>query len=185
METELNGLVDHLYDELRVIARSRLRSVRRGQTLHTTALVHEAYMKLADQHSVEWSSRSQFLGLAALAMRRIVMDHLRKRSAVKRGGDEPHISLSDPFFDTGELATEDPVIKALESSSGLLALDAALTKLEQENPQLNKIVVYRFFGGMSIREVAEALDISPATVKRHWAFARVWLYRDLKDRLNA
>jgi RNA polymerase sigma factor (TIGR02999 family) len=163
----MDELVPLIYDELRAIARGKLRYERRGHTLNTTALVHEAYLKLVQLDRVEWQSRAHFLAIAAQAMRNILVNHALRRKRVKRGGGAPLVSLEE--------AADLPAAEA----DRILALDAALEKLTALNPRHARIVECRFFGGMTIKETAAVLEISGATVERDWALLRVWLGREL------
>lgn len=157
-------LVGVVYDELKAVAGRQLRRERPDHTLHATALVHEAYLKLVDNTRLPVQDRAHFLAVAARAMRQILVDHARRRNAGKRGGDWERTTLS-----AGHASFElDP--------AELLALDAALEALEERQRQ---VVEYRFFGGMEETEVAEVLGISERTVRRDWAKARAWLYRTL------
>lgn len=157
-----------LYDELRRLAQLHLRKQRSQHTLNTTALIHEAYLRLIDQQRVDIQDRSHFLGVAARAMRFVVIDYARRRGAQKRGGGVPHKTLDDV----------DIAIDA--QAADLLALDEALTRLAKLNERLSQVVEYRFFGGLSIEETAAAMDISERTVKRDWKKARLWLYREMQ-----
>lgn len=159
----LDELLPLVYNELRRLAHSYLRSERRDLTLQTTALVHEAYLKLIDQHSVSFQNRAQFFALSATAMRRILLDNARRHTAEKRGSGEK-VMLED----IGEIA--------IKANQNLIELDLALQELEQFDPKQAKIIELRYFGGLTIEETAEVLKISPATVKREWTLARAWLY---------
>jgi RNA polymerase sigma factor (TIGR02999 family) len=159
----LDRIYPHVYEELRVVAARQLRREQQGHTLHPTALVHEAYVKLAGG-GLDASSRSHFLAIAARAMRQVLVDHARRRSAQKRGGEWHATTLTD-----GSASVE------LQPAE-LIALDAALATLDERQRQ---VVECRFFGGMEEREVAEALGISERTVRRDWVKARAWLYREL------
>ncbi len=161
----LSELLPIIYDELRRVAHQYLQRERHEQTLQTTALVNEAYLKLIDQRSVNWQNRAHFFAIAAQAMRRILIDNARKRSAAKREGEK--VSL------------DDVAIVSKDRANHLLVLDEALRKLEEIDPQQSKIVELRYFGGLTIEETAEAMSLSPATVKREWAMARAWLYQAL------
>ena len=163
----LKSLVPLLYDELRRVAHNHLRKVRRGNTLQTTALVHEAYLRLEQYQRAYFQNRSHFLAICALLMRQILTGHERNRRADKRGKGREHLSLDD----AGALASG--------RSVDLLALDDALRELARLDPQQSRIVELRFFGGLSIEETAEVLGLSGATVKRHWSTARVWLHREM------
>jgi RNA polymerase sigma factor (TIGR02999 family) len=162
----LGRLLPIVYDELRRVAHQYLRREHHEQTLETTALVHEAYLKLVDQRSVNWQNRAHFFAIAAQAMRRILIDNARKRSAAKREGEK--------------LSLDDVAIISTDRAEHLLALDEALQQLEEIDPQQSKIVELRYFGGLTIEETAEAMNLSPATVKREWAMARAWLYSSLR-----
>ncbi len=164
----LDELLPLVYDELRRLAHSYLRRERSEHTLQTTALVHEAYLKLIDQRVVDWKNRAQFFALSAQAMRRILIDNARKHIADKRGKGEK-ISLDDA-----------PEI-SVETDENLIALDMALQELETIDEKQSKIIELRYFGGLTIEETAEVLKISPATVKREWTFARAWLYQRLSE----
>jgi RNA polymerase sigma-70 factor (ECF subfamily) len=158
-------LLPVLYDELHRIAAGALRGERRGHTLQPTALVNEAWMKLADQNA-PWKNRAHFLGVAAQAMRRILVDHARRKSAQKRGGDALRVTLAD--------------VAATESNEvDLVRLDDALEKLAALDERQAKMVTMRFFAGLTVDETAEALGVSEKTVKRDWAAAKAWLHREL------
>ena len=166
-EDALERLLPEIYAELRRLAASYLRSERRDHTLQPTALVHEAYLKLIDQRAVQWQNRAHFFGIAAQAMRRILVDHARARSAEKRGSGHRLVPL-DEAGDVGTMPDLD-----------LLALDEALTRLSAIDPQQGRVVELRFFGGLTMDETAEALRISQATVGREWTLAKAWLYAEL------
>ena len=166
----LDDLVPLVYDELRAIARRRLRQERPGHTLDTTALVHEAYLKLIQLDRVQWQSRAHFLAIAAHAMRNILVSHARGRRRVKRGGGAPHTSL--------DAASDVPATEGAEVER-ILALDAALERLADVNPRHARVVECRFFGGMTIEETALVLEVSPGTVKRDWMLLSRWLGREL------
>jgi RNA polymerase sigma factor (TIGR02999 family) len=177
--TELMPLV---YGELRRLAERQLRGERANHTLQGTALVNEAYLRLINQKSVNWQSRAHFVGLAAQLMRRILIDHARARGRAKRGSGVTPVSLNQ----TSIVLTSDeegPRADALELAADptvdLTAIDEALKRLERIDPKQSRIVELRFFGGLSIEETAEAVGVSPATVKREWALARAWLRREL------
>lgn len=165
----LDKLLPVVYDELRKQAARYLRRERVGHTLQTTALIHEAYLRLVDQKNVHWQNRAQFFGLAAQLMRRILVDHARTKKRAKRGGSDIRVSL------TGA--------KVLAKSEDLdvVALDEALDRLAQIDEQQSKIVELRFFSGLTVEETAEVLSISPATVKRDWSMAKAWLHRELSS----
>lgn len=158
-----------VYDELKRLARRYLRRERSSHTLQPTALVNEAYIQLSSLKAAQWQSRSHFLGVAALAMRRVLTDYARDRRTAKRGAGNLTISLED------SPTPADPMVWDFDD------LDMALCKLETEAPVLCRIVESRFFGGLSIDETAEFLQVSPATVKRQWALARAWLFREMAD----
>lgn len=163
----LNELVPLVYDELRAIARRRLRHERPGHTLNTTGLVHEAYLKLIQLDRVQWQSRAHFLAIAAQAMRNILVSHARSRKRIKRGGGAPHASLEE----AADMAAGDV--------EQILALDAALGRLAVLNPRHARVVECRFFGGMTLEETAEVLEVSHGTAKRDWSLLRRWLGREL------
>jgi RNA polymerase sigma-70 factor, ECF subfamily len=160
----LDQMLPVVYEELHRLAAHYLGREATGHTLQPTALVHEAYLRLVDQRRVDWRNRAQFLGLAASMMRRILVNHARDRAARKRGGNPERVSLS-----------------LIESPSGrpdveLIALEDALERLTALDERKSRVVELKFFGGLTIDEIAEVLEISPATVEREWAFARAWLY---------
>lgn len=163
-----DDLFEHVYDELREIAHQRLSRHRPGETLNTTALVHEAYLRLVDQSDADWQDRAHFLAVASRAMRFIIIDYARALSAAKRGGE------SEPVpFDDVQVGTED-------RTADLLALDDSLEKLAGFSERLARLVEYRFFGGLTYKEVAEVTGRSVPTVKRDWRRARTWLYRAMQ-----
>lgn len=162
-----DALVPLVYDELRKVARRCLVGQRPDHTLQSTALVHEAYIRLFSHDSVRWDDRVHFFAVAAQLMRRILVDHARAHNAAKRGGNSLTVTL------------DEHVAKAGERPLDVLLLDDALKELAQMNPQQARIVEMRFFAGLSIEETAQVMGIAPATVKRHWAVARAWLYREL------
>jgi RNA polymerase sigma factor (TIGR02999 family) len=164
----LDKLIPVLYDELRRLAAYYLRQERGNHTLQATALVHEAYLRLVDQREVQWQNRNHFFGVAAQVMRRILLDYARKHEAVKRGGSALHISL------------DDAVVLCEENAAELIALDGLLTRLAALDAQQAQVVELRFFGGLSVEDVAQLLSISPATVKRDWSMAKAWLARELR-----
>jgi len=157
-----------VYEDLRRVARRRLRSERADHSLAPTALVHEAYLRLVDLRRVRWQNRAQFFAIAARVMRQILVDHARAHAAAKRGGPGFKVPLRD---DLGATAPRDV---------DLLDLDAALGKLATIDPRLDDLVVLRFFGGLTVEEAADALGLSPATIKRDWTRARAWLFRELR-----
>lgn len=156
-----------VYEELREIAARELRGERPDQTLRTTALVNEAFIRLVGQREVEWESRRHFLGTAARAMRSILVDHARARKALKRGGDRKRAPLDD-------------VVDAIQMEQvDLLALDEALAKLEAVAERKARVVELRYFAGLTIAETAQTLGVSTGTVENDWEFARTWLHREL------
>ena len=163
----LDALMPIVYGELHRLAKASLRRERPDHTLQATALVNEAYVRLVGQTRMRWQNRAQFFGTAAQFMRRILVDHARDRLSAKRGAGAPRIELDEAI-----LATE-------ERGIDLLALDAALERLEQLDARQGRLVVLRFFGGLTIEEAAEVLEVSPATAKREWVTARMWLRREL------
>jgi RNA polymerase sigma factor (TIGR02999 family) len=167
----VSALLPLVYDELRRLAASYLRRERPGQTLQATALVHEAYVRLIGEGKQPWQDRAHFVAIAALSMRQILVERARRRQAAKRGGDPERITLDDHVLGQAPAHGEDHV--------DLVALDAALDRLAAEQPRQARIIELRYFGGLSVEECAEALDISPATVKRDWTVARAWLKRAL------
>lgn len=167
-EEALAGWVTTLYTELRRLAAHYLDRERDNHTLQTTALVHEAYLRLVEQSEVQWESRSQVIGIAAQLMRRILLDYGRSRKSAKRGGNVRKIYLQE-----ASLVSKD-------RSADVLAVDEALSRLEAVDPHYARLVELRFFGGLSVEETAGVLGISPATVKRHWNAAKAWLARELK-----
>jgi RNA polymerase sigma factor (TIGR02999 family) len=166
-------LMPQVYDELRRLAANYLRQERPGQTLQATALVHEAFLRLSREKNQPWKNRTHFLAIAALSMRQILVQRARARNADKRGGGAEKIELDENVV--GER------VPAGTGGVDVLALDTALDKLSKLDPQQAKIVELRYFGGMTVEEVADALDISPATVKRHWTVARAWLKKELSE----
>lgn len=165
----LDALIPVVYAELRTQARRAMRRETPGHTLQTTALVHEAFLRLVDQRRIAWRNRAQFFGVAAQLMRRILVDSLRARRATKRGGGAHRLTLGD-----ADVAVETP-------GDEVLALHEALERLAALDPAQARLVELRYFGGLTIEETAEVLDVSAATVKREWAVARAWLRRELED----
>lgn len=175
-EEALDDLFASVYDELYELARGQRRHWHGNNTLNTTALLHEAYLKLTDQTQTNWQSRAHFYATASKAMRHILINYARSRNRKKRGGDRPKISLQDLKITPG--AKVDFTEARIDA---LLTLDDALDRLEEIHPRQTSIVECRFFGGMTIKETAEALDVSPTTVKRGWKTARLWLYREMQE----
>ena len=163
----LDQLLPLVYEELRRQAARYLRRERAGHTLQTTALIHEAYLRLVDQRNVQWQNRAQFFGIAAQLMRRILVDHARTKKRAKRGGSDIRVSLGDAL---GSSKVQD---------LDVVALDEALDRLAEFDEQQSRIVELRFFSGLTVEETAEVLAISPATVKRDWSVARAWLHREI------
>jgi RNA polymerase sigma factor (TIGR02999 family) len=162
-------LLPLIYDELRRVARSRMVQERADHTLQATALVHEAYLRLLGDADPRWDGRGHFFAAAAEAMRRILIDHARAKNAAKRGGQLEQVDLNDcPEIET-----------PAGNDVDVLALDEALAKLATTEPDKAQLVKLRYFAGLSVEEAAKAMDISQATAKRHWAFARAWLYNEL------
>ena len=176
----LDALFPVVYDELRALAHRKRQHWRGDYTLNTTALVHEAYLKLVDQSQAAWTSRAHFFAVAARAMRHIQINYAKYRRRKKRGGDVPKVSLDEL---SRLFAHETPMTE--DNAEALVALDDALTRLEAVNARQSRIVECRFFGGMTIDETAAALSVSPATVKRGWAMAQAWLHRALHDELRS
>jgi len=159
-----------VYNELRQLAARKLRNERDGHTLSTTALVHEAWLELNKLNRIQWQNRAHFLAVAAQAMRRILIDYAVARRREKRGGGQVLVSLDDG----------DALAIAHERADELVALEEALTRLQEVSDRQARVVECRFFGGMSVEETADALHVSPATVKREWTIARAWLNRELQ-----
>lgn len=158
-----------VYDELKRLARSYMRRERPDHTLQTTALVNEAYLKLVQQQTVDWKSRSHFFGIAAQLMRRILIDHARGHLREKRGGAQ------------GALPLDGAIVFSPERSEELVKLDKALERLSKLDARQSRIVELRFFGGLTVEETAEFLGISPKTVKRDWSVAKAWLHGELRQ----
>jgi RNA polymerase sigma factor (TIGR02999 family) len=181
--TRLLGAIDHgdskaaeellplVYDELRRLAAARMAQESPGQTLQATALVHEAWLRLVGSNESHWNSRGHFFGAAAEAMRRILLERARKKGRVRHGGQLQRVD-----FEQVTMATQD-------SDDVIVAIHEALEKLAAESPQKAEIVKLRYFAGMEHAEIAEVLGVSEPTVRRHWAYARSWLYAELKAQL--
>jgi len=163
----LDDLMPMVYNELRRLAGIYLRRESPNNTMQPTALVHEAYLKLVDQKEISWQNRAQFFGMAAKMMRNILVDHAREQKAAKRGGNQYRLSLTN-IEQMGSMPDID-----------LIALDEALNNLAGIKPQHSRIVELKFFGGLTIEEISEVMEISHATVERDWNFARAWLRREL------
>jgi RNA polymerase sigma factor (TIGR02999 family) len=172
------ALVPLVYAELRRQARRTLRREGEGHTLQPTALVHEAWLRLGDQHDARWESRAQFFAIAAQTMRRVLVDHARARRAQKRGGGAVQVSLTDAERAAGASGGRAEGGTPLDAVD-VLALNDALARLAVLDPQKARLVDLRYFAGLSIPEAAAALGVSPATVGREWAVARMWLRREL------
>lgn len=166
-KSALDRLLPLVYDQLRRVARVHLATEQVGHTLNTTALVHETYLRLVDQTQVEWVDRARFFAVASMAMRRILVDHARKRATLKRGGEWTRVPL-----DAGQLSVED-------RAQTLLELDQALTRLAEIDERMSRVVECRFFGGMTEEETAEVLGVTARTVRSDWATAKGLLYLEL------
>lgn len=166
-QAALDKLFPLVYDELRRLASGYMRRERANHTLQTTALVHEAYLRLIGQRDISWKSRIHFFAVAARVMRRVLIDHARTRQYAKRGGGAIRLSLDEVAILSDERADE------------LVALDEALNELAKLDPRQSRIVELRFFGGLTLAETAEVLKISPDTVNRDWNLAKAWLYRQV------
>lgn len=168
-QSALDKLIPLVYDELRRLAHKHMRREKAGHVLQTSALVNEAYLRLAGESQVQWQNRAHFFGIAARLMRRILVDDARRRSFDKRGGSRIQVSLSEALS------------VAQEQAANVLALDDALKNLAANDARQSEIVELRFFGGLSIDETAEVLKVSPGTVMRDWTFARAWLRNEMSD----
>jgi RNA polymerase sigma-70 factor, ECF subfamily len=169
----LDTLLPIVYQELRRLAAGYLRREKPGQTLQPTALVHEAYLRLMKDRPDRWQNRAHFCAIAAHSMRQILIERARARGAAKRGGARQRITLDERLAAGGDRSID------------LLALDEALQRLAEVDPEQARLVELRFFGGLTVEETAEAMDISPATVKRHWTVAKAWLTRELEGQSPA
>lgn len=170
-EQARDQLLPLVYDELREIAHRYLSRERRDHTLQTTALVHEAYLRLIDQHAVRWQNKAHFFGVSAQLMRRILIDYARSHQTAKRGQGAAKFSIDDAL----EVADERAGI--------LLALDEALATLAQFDPDKSRVVELKFFGGLTVEESAEVLGVSIPTIVRHWRLAKAWLYQELSKEI--
>jgi RNA polymerase sigma-70 factor, ECF subfamily len=157
-------LVPLVLQELRSLARLQLRSERPGHTLQPTALVHEAYLRLVSDQARDWHNRAHFIGVAASVMRRILIDHARRKHALKRGAGEQAVASPEDYAGLSHRQADE-----------LIALDLALDRLQAMNPRQRQVVELRYFGGLAVREAAQVLNVSPVTVKRDWLAARAWL----------
>ena len=163
----LDRLMPLIHEELRRLAHHYMSRERPGHTLQTTALVDEAYLRLVNRKDVHWQNRAHFFAIAAQLMRSILVDHARSHAYAKRGGGARKIAL------------EEAMVVSQERAADVVALDGALKELETFDPQQSRIIELRFFGGLTIEETAEVLDLSPATIKREWSTAKAWLYHEL------
>ncbi len=165
----LDKLTPLVYDELRRIAHRYVRAERNGHTLQTTELVNEAYTRLLGKQKIEWQNRSHFFGVTAQVMRHILIDHARRRSYAKHGGNARQVSM------------EDAAVMSHQRAAELIALDEALGELAKLDPRKSRVVELRYFGGLSLEETAEALHVSLMTVRRDWRAAKAWLFRRMRD----
>jgi RNA polymerase sigma factor (TIGR02999 family) len=163
-------LLPLVYDELRKLAAHRMLAERKDHTLEATALVHEAYMRLVGNRDLRWANRAHFFAAAAEAMRRILIEHARAKEGPRRGGGAPKLPLGIVDLAT----TDDP--------EQILALDEAISRLKEEDPDAAQVVQLRFYAGLSVEETAQAMDVSPRTIEREWSFARAFLLRVLESR---
>jgi len=166
-KSALDRLTPLIYEELRRLAHHYMRRERPGHTLQTTALVNEAYVRLINRKNIDWQNRDHFFAIAAQLMRTILVDHARRHGYSKRGGGARRISLNE-----AAVVSQDRTAEVVE-------LDEALTRLAVFDPQQSRIVELRFFGGLTIKQTADVLGLSPATIKREWSTARAWLFREL------
>jgi RNA polymerase sigma factor (TIGR02999 family) len=165
-----------VYDEIRRIAHRYVRSEREGHTLQTTALVNEAYLRLAGDQQINWQNRSHFFAVTAQVMRHILIDYARRRNYVKHGGEAQRVSLAEV------LACEEVVLMSKPRAAELLALNEALDELAKMDLRKSRVVELRYFGGLSLDETAEVLEVSQMTVRRDWRAAKAWLFRRMKDK---
>ena len=168
-QAALDELIPLVYIELRRVARRYMGRERAGHLLQTTALVNEAYLRLIDANRVQWQNRAHFYAIAAQLMRRILVDYARSHNYVKRGGAAPHLAL------------EEAAVFSVEQAPDLVALDDALKSLAAFDPRKSQVVELRFFGGLSVEETAEVLNVSPRTVLSDWSLAKAWLLRELSN----
>jgi RNA polymerase sigma-70 factor, ECF subfamily len=164
-------LMPLIYDQLRAIARRHMAKERTGHTLQTTALVNEAYLKIAKQEAFQWKDRIHFFALASQAMRLLLVDHARRRGRVKRRGALERLAVDEP-------------LPTSEDGVNILALHDALDRLAAIDPRKSQLVELRYFGGLNVDEIAEALGVAPITVKREWAKAKAWLYNQLQSEIE-
>ena len=172
-QTALERLTPLVYDEIRRIAHRYVQRERAGQTLQTTALVNEAYLRLAGSPNIDWQNRAHFFAVTAQVMRRILIDQARKRQYVKHGGEAQRVGF--------EVASKEAALMSQPRAAELLALDESLAELARLDPRKGQVVELRYFGGLSIEEVASVLEVSPMTVRRDWRAAKAWLFRRMKD----
>ncbi len=166
-------LLPLVYEQLRAAAQLEMRGERPGHTLSATALVHEAYVKLAGPREIPWANRAHFYAAAAEAMRRVLLDHAKARAREKRGGVDGKPPARVAFASIAELAGAE--------SEEIVSFDGALRRLEEESPEAGRVVRLRFFAGLSVEQTAQAMGVSDRTVNRHWTYARAWLHRALRD----
>ena len=169
-QATLDSLIPLVYEELRSVARRQLRREQAGHTLDTTAVIHEAYLRLSEQRRAPWGDRVHFLAVASLAMRRVLVDHARRRRAEKRGGTAVRVPLSDAMI----------LVDLDARADELLALDQALDRLARLEPRLARVVECRFFSGLTEEETAEVLGVTARTVRRDWVKARGWLFAEVQ-----
>jgi RNA polymerase sigma factor (TIGR02999 family) len=168
-KTALDKLLPLVHAEMSRLAKHYMRRERAGHTLQTSALVNEAYLRLVDHKNIQWQNRAHFFGVAAQAMRRILVDHARRRGYLKRGGGAKQVSLDQAA-----------IVPEKESEhADIVALDAALDKLGEFDPRKSRIIELRYFGGLSVEETAEVMEVSSVTIKREWSTARAWLMREI------
>lgn len=167
-KSALDKLIPLVHAELKQLARRYMKRERVNHTLQTSALINEAYLRLINQKQVQWQNRTHFFAIASQLMRRVLVDHARTRGYAKRGGAVHNISFDETAIASSERAAQ------------LIALDEALDNLAKIDPRQSRIVEMRFFGGLSIEETAEALSLSPATIKREWNAAKAWLYKEIR-----
>ncbi len=171
----LDRLLPLVYDELKRVARNRMRNEKTGHTLQATALVHEAYLKLIDQHTTDWDQRAQFFSIASEVMRRVLVNHAVAQQTEKRGGKWSQVTVS---------LLDDMPGETTDADAAVIDLDRALTDLAALDPQQARVVELRYFGGLTIEETAAAMNLSIATIKREWSTARLWLKRALEAGRN-
>ena len=169
----LDRLTPLVYDEIRRIAHRYVQREHEGQTLQTTALVNEAYLRLAGSANISWQNRAHFYAVTAQVMRRILIDHARRRHYVKHGGEAQRVAF--------EVATKEAALMSAPRAAELLALDEALDGLARLDPRKSRVVELRYFGGLNIEETAKVLEVSPMTVRRDWRAAKAWLFKRMKE----